>query len=183
MPILTHNMTIIDYDLHQLRQYFTFLDVALKPLVQRTSDSRLGDRFADYIARDSLPFEQAEYLIGSGLVAAQRYLSTARCSLAMDQTTAFATRPFWTDGITFAQALHDGANYWKHHQEWRLDLHKDGDLKAQAERSLLRLERIPPWADYTCSNLLFALTQDRNLKLSNLLPNLEIWRDTLLAMI
>lgn len=185
MPILTHHSQIIDDDLERLRQHLAYLDGALAPAVlmakaqgQRAENSS----FQDIFAQNSTPFAEIEYIIGHGLVAAQHYLSATRCTFALTYEEAFGLAPFLPDGPTFAKALYEGANHWQYAPQWALGLHEDEALRQRAQSTLSAVKRPTLWADYPCANLLFALTAQPLLRLSNLLPPLKLWRDQLLKL-
>lgn len=84
------------------------------------------------------------------------------------------------------EAINAGANYWKHQEEWGLKavVEKDIDaLKKQARETVLTIEKLTPWADYSCSNLLAEVLGDSaRIELSPLLPLILEWENNILNM-
>ncbi len=135
-------------------------------------------------AESSGHFDAAEYFIGHGLVAIQRYLTAARSGLGFGMVDALDVPPMLRDGLSFVAAINAGANYWKHMEEWVEVINRsDGSvLKGAALRTLQQIESFTPWEDYTCSNLLAVLLEGQPLELSRLLPCIEQWRANLFGI-
>ena len=128
--------------------------------------------------------DSAEYFIGSGFVAVQRYLTATRAGLGISTAEAFAVPPIVKDGLSLAAALSAGANYWKHMEEWIDTLNKseNAELKGNALRTLRQLVVVTPWEDYTSANLLATFMDGQALELSRLLPGIEEWRRNVFAL-
>lgn len=127
--------------------------------------------------------DTAEYFIGHGFVAIQRYLTATRTGLGIDKMDAFDVAPVMRGGLSFVAAINAAANYWKHVEEWVETIHKtDGaELSRSALRTLQQVETLTPWAEYTCANLMAVLLEGEEFELSGLLPKIEEWRDNLFA--
>jgi hypothetical protein len=155
----------IDY----LSEFLNLLDTKLE-----TMQADIGDALK---SGNEGPLECAEYFIGSGFVAIQHYLTSLHNVADVDKGPALSLGPFVEKGLSYAEGMNAGANYWKHQEEWWrevLDPKKD-QLKGDSQKTLARLEKFTPWADYTCANLLYFLTKEDKLKLSSLLPYIEEW--------
>ena len=161
-----------DSDLALLARHFRLLDQEIGPLTAAIASS------AD--PESAGLCDVAEYFIGHGFVAAQRYLTSTRAGMGISAVEAFGCGPMVHGNLTMAAALNAGANYWKHMEEWFETLTETkAELKGQALKTLQQLEVVTPWEDYTCSNLLNAILNGQDLALSRLLPMIEVWRDTL----
>ena len=127
-------------------------------------------------------YDRGEYFIGSGFVAIQRYLASARSGTGIGQKEALSMPPIVNSTLTFAEALNAGANYWKHSEEWFETLYKPENvsLKGNALATLKALNKVTPWEDYTCSNLLAILGNEKELELSSLLLGIAEWRNNLM---
>lgn len=123
--------------------------------------------------------DTAEYFIGQGFMAIQRYLTATRTGLGISMAEALDAPPMTDSGLSLATAINAGANYWKHMEEWIETINKSdyADLKGRALKTLKQIEPITPWEEYTCSNLLAILLEGHTLELSLLLPKIEEWRD------
>jgi hypothetical protein len=123
-----------------------------------------------------------EYFIGHGFIAIQRYITSARTSVGVDQSIAFRMPPLVNSELTFIEALNAGANYWKHCEEWFETLNKadNAKLKGNALKTLDTIEKATSWADYTCANLLSILVDEEELFLSPLLLGIAEWRKNLM---
>lgn len=169
------NGSFADGDLSLLRRHLHLLDLELVPLCAAIKLS--GDPDGAGLC------DSAEYFIGHGFVAAQRYLTATRSGIGASAADAFSCAPMARADLSVAAAINAGANYWKHMEEWFGTPGKPaGELKGPAIKTLQQIEIITPWADYTCSNLLASLLGGRSLELSLLLPAIELWRDNLHAM-
>nr|WP_276976887.1 hypothetical protein [Ferrimicrobium acidiphilum] len=126
--------------------------------------------------------DAGEYFIGHGFVAIQRYLTSTYAGLRIAQSVAFSVPPIVNSNLTFAEAINAGANYWKHVEEWFESLNKaeNATLKGNALNTLKKLEMATGWEDYTCSNLLVILVNEKELELSRLLPRVAEWRNNLM---
>lgn len=127
--------------------------------------------------------DSAEYFIGHGFVAIQRYITATRTGLGIRMAEAFDAPPMTKSGLSLATAINAGANYWKHMEEWIETINKSdyADLRGSALKTLKQIEAITPWAEYACSNLLAVLLEGQAPELSHLLPKIEEWRDNVFA--
>ncbi|MCO7626430.1 hypothetical protein NJC08_08395 [Pseudomonas fluorescens] len=171
------NGEFADGDFHALAALLGLLDTELKTINSQIKQS--GDPDSDGLC------DRGEYFIGVGLAGIQRYIASTYKTLGVEQDTALALPPIAKNQTTAVRALHAGANYWKHQDEWDLThvaFREVESLKGNAKSTIKTIEQITPWAEYTCSNLLAELLlqdnaiNDENLLLSPLLDILKAWR-------
>ena len=165
-----------DGDLQLLAKHLEHLDGVLAGLKDKISASRDPD------AEGLL--DTGEYFIGAGLAAVQRYISATYPYLESKKSDALALPPDAGGEVSVVQAINAGANYWKHLDEWGLRniVGRDIDsLSRIARQTIETIECLTPWADYTCSNLLAALTGATDCSLSRLMPFVTQWRDNVSA--
>lgn len=163
-----------DQDLILLTWHLDCFDAALASLTKQISSSRDPD------AEGLL--DKGEYIIGAGFAAIQRYMSSTYPQLNISKSSAFSVPPYIANDITFANTINAGANYWKHLDEWGLRNIVSRDVSAlsdAARGTILTIERITPWEDYTCSNLLEKLLGTSQLSMSSLLSRVTEWRNNL----
>lgn len=126
--------------------------------------------------------DSCEFLIGSGFVAIQRYLTAAYSWCGVKKDLALKIPPHISPEVTYAEALHEIANYWKHSEEWYGEAFR-GKTPSRGRRTIEMIEKILPDTDlltgYPCSNILAALLQGNEFELSNLLPWIAEWRENL----
>ncbi len=159
-----------------LRRYLELLDSDLMKIKAAIVQSMDPDS-------DGL-LDNGEYIIGTGLVAVQHQMDSLRCTLKVKKSVALKTSPFVNTQITFFGAVNAGANYWKHNEEWFSNIFSDDceHVKVQDLNTRSQLEKVTPWEDYTCANLLAILVDEKELKqlkLSALLPRIVEWRKNL----
>ncbi|WP_299923771.1 hypothetical protein [uncultured Pelagimonas sp.] len=164
---------MIDLHARDLVWYLNLLDTELKKINAAIAASR--DPVSDGLC------DRGEYLVGTGLMAIQHYLNSVRCLAQVKPNVAYATPPFVKSNFSYASALNAGANYWKHQEEWFEILYSGEDLglKGHALDTLAKLEKVTPWEDYSCTNLLAIMLDGKELELSALLPKIFEWRDNL----
>ncbi len=163
-----------DGELDLLTEHLGCLDRILAVTNDRISASRDPDG-------EGL-LDTGEYFIGAGFAAIQRYVSATYPYLRVSKPVAFAIPPEAGGGVSVVQGINAGANYWKHLDEWglRTIVCRDIDsLSPIARRTIEIIACLTPWADYTCSNLLAALTGGPDCTLHQLLPLVTEWRDNL----
>lgn len=171
-----------DFDLKMLCHILTLLDSSLTELQQQidASDDPDGMGFCD----------QGEYLVGTGFMLCQRYLSSTFGCHNVSKDVALSIGPFHKEGRSIVGLINAAANYWKHEIEWpfaTLDEStgavrvRDIDaIDSRAKRTIREIEVVTPWSDYTCANLLYELTA--SLRLMDLIPIFEDWRQRLNAI-
>lgn len=163
-----------DGDLNVLAELLELLDTKLKDITDQIRDS--NDPDADGL------FDRGEYFIGVGFAAIQQYIVSTFTTLGVEKDLALLVPPIALEKTTLVHAIHAGANYWKHQDEWKL-VHvafRDKEkLGRSAKLTVQTIETITPWADYTCSNLLASLLPQAPLELSLLLEKLKEWRGNL----
>jgi hypothetical protein len=176
MPIFKIGDEYADIDFELLSRHLQLLDVEIAEInaaIKKSSDPE----------SDGL-FDSGEYFIGNGFVAVQRYLTSTRAGLGISQSVAFSVPPMVKGNVPLAEILNAGANYWKHMEEWIevINRPEEEDLKGNALRTLEKLEKVTPWKDYTCANLLAILVEGREFALSPLLSGLAEWRNNLMSL-
>ena len=149
-------------------------------------DTKLDTLVADIKACDDPDgmglLDDAEYVLGMGFVAAQRFLTSAYGWHDIPKNTAISAGPRHKGGQSYAKIVNAAANYWKHVEEWQLHavVHRDKEqLQSFQSDTMAVIESVTPWADYTLANLLHELIGEP--KLSLLLPILEQWDRELVA--
>lgn len=163
-----------DADFSLLRRHLQLLDLELTQLNAAITKS------CDPVSTGLC--DAAEYFIGHGFVAIQRYLTATRTGLDVSMAEAFDVPPMMGSGLSVAETINAGANYWKHMEEWIKIINKSdaSELRGSALKTLPQLEAVTPWEEYTCSNILAILLDGKALELSCVLPKIEEWRDNLL---
>ncbi len=142
--------------------------------------------------------DSGEYFIGFGFIAIQKYIASTFPQTGLEQKDALKLPPTFQNDLTVMEALWAGANYWKHYEEWGLNItvFEDADneglkkitinrhsdvLKGLAKNTVRTIEKITPWADYTCSNILAELLPDEEIKLLPLFKYIAEWRKNLMT--
>jgi len=169
---------IYDRDLLLLQDLFAILD----PRLDRVE----GDITSSFDPDQMGHFDEAEYLCGMGFVACQRYLAATYGCSGIAKSTALALGPFHNGGEPIARILNSAANYWKHVDEWdpySVIVYDQHALQANQLATIRTIETVTAWDDYTCANLLVALTAPSEPRFRELLPLLEAWRDQLDAVV
>lgn len=176
MVLLKVGDTYVDYDYDLLVEHLNLLDSRIREINEGidASPDPDGEGLCD----------RGEYFIGSGFVAIQRYLTSARSGSGLSLKEAFEVPPMVNSATTFVEAINAAANYWKHVEEWfeAILFKQNESLKGNALATLKRLEKVTPWEDYTCSNVLAVLTLEENFELSSLLPSIAEWRKNLMQI-
>lgn len=125
-------------------------------------------------------FDRVEYLLGVALTAIQQYTSCTYAQFKIGRSVALGLPPNIKPDLTLVTALNAGANFWKHMDEWgiRAVVVRDiNSLSRQAQQTIRTIEALTPWDDYTLSNLVACLTPSSKLRLTELIPQLVVWRD------
>lgn len=150
--------------LPRLKELFEILDVKLTEIDCAINNSADPDT-------DGL-FDQSEYYVGIGLVAAQQYLAEAATFKRIDKDKAYKLGARHRSGIPYVKAINSAANYWKHEAEWWKDLDtlNNSNFKTRNDVST-----IADTAHYQLSNFLFALSDNKEIKLKCLIPIITEW--------
>ncbi|ALU41591.1 hypothetical protein AT705_00835 [Pseudoalteromonas rubra] len=119
-------------------------------------------------------FDQAEYYIGLGFVAAQRFMVEAISFSKLEKGSAFVIGARHHPSVTDVSAINAAANYWKHEVEWWQELDK---LSKRSERTLEQISLVSGSDHYRLSNLLYALSERQGVRVAYLLPILRKWFD------
>lgn len=159
-------MNIIDsiVSLPRLKELFAMLDEKLSEIGCAINDSADPDT-------DGL-FDESEYFVGVGLVAAQQFLVEVASFSGIDKDKAYKLGPRHRSGIAYATAINSAANYWKHEAEWwgGLDEIKSGTIKT-----MNHVGTIADTNNYQLSNFIFALSNNKEVKLIYLIPIITDW--------
>ncbi|KQQ61164.1 hypothetical protein ASF69_01700 [Rhizobium sp. Leaf311] len=175
MTIIQAQDAIADPELALLTRLLAIVDLELKAVLTDIDIS--NDAESDGL------LDVGEFLIGTGFVAIQRYITSIHTGLGKDRGRALTSQPHINDDVPLAQLLNATANYWKHSDEWyETTLLKNKHLGDRALDTISVIERVTPVADYTCSNVLAAILNKRDLALSGLLPMLMMWRNEVLKL-
>ncbi len=163
-----------DSEFYYLTEMLEHLDVKVKDINNKINLSTDPDA-------DGL-FDKGEYFIGVGFSLIQQYFSCTYPQLGVKRDDALRLGEKVTSEVSYARAIHAGANYWKHQDEWGLINCITRDIKKlnnNAKYTIQTIELLTPWADYTCANLLAELVGDNEFSLSSLLPYIALWRTDL----
>ena len=160
-------------ELANLAAHLEFLDSALLPINAAIEQS--VDPESDGLCA------RGEYLIGIGFVAAQRYIQTVYLTEGLDRDAALKLGEKLNDFGTHAHAIWQGANYWKHGEEWYQAVFNGCSLEGGAKNSRDNLDNYTEWDDYTCANLLNVILKGEPLSLVALIPILEAWTEAVSA--
>lgn len=172
-------MFIAGGNLYFLGKYIALLDVELSNIssaIAKTIDPEANGLY-DY----------GEYIAGYGFMAFQQYMtSTYPHAKGCTKRNAFDVGPVVKNtSVTYASILNAGANYWKHQEEWGLKniiSRNTDELPDNARNTILLIEKITPWDDYTCVNLLAAMTGG-DLVFSPILSKISEWANNLELMV
>ncbi|AZZ97851.1 hypothetical protein [Pseudoalteromonas sp. R3] len=118
--------------------------------------------------------DQAEYYVGLGFVAAQRFMVEAISFFKLEKGSAFIMGPRHHPDVTDVSAINAAANYWKHEAEWWQELDK---LSERSQQTLEQVSLVSGSDHYRLSNLLYALSERQGVRVAYLLPALSQWFD------
>jgi hypothetical protein len=175
-----------------LSKHLSLLDTELERINIAIKNSRDPDT-------DGL-CDSGEYFIGFGFIAIQQYIASTFPQTGIPKKEALKFPPAIKSDLTVMEALNAGANYWKHYEEWgfhiaisedvdsieglkKITITRNRDVltKNDAKNTLTTIEKITPWADYTCANLLAELLPNKEMKLTPLLTYIVEWRKNLMT--
>ena len=118
-------------------------------------------------------FDQSEYYVGLGFVAAQQYLVETVIFLGLGKNKkAYKLGPRHRSGIAYVAAINSAADWWKHEAEWWVDL---DIMKNSNSTTVNNVQAISNSNSYQLSNLLFTLSNNKEIKLKCLLPIITEW--------
>jgi hypothetical protein len=160
-----------DDELGNLSDFLALLDAKLEEIQSQINESPCPD--SEGI------FDKGEYFIGLGFSAIQKYITSIHGQDDVPKSNALNLGKKHSEGTTIISVINAAANYWKHQDEWGLKnlVSKDtSNLNDAAKKTIAKIEEVTPWDDYTCSNVIAALTSVGNIKLSPLIPTLIDWR-------
>ncbi|MGI3164016.1 hypothetical protein [Pseudooceanicola sp. 200-1SW] len=164
-----------DYEFGLLTRILALLDVELlrTTTAMRSSPDPESDGLCDL----------GEFLIGSGFIAAQRYLNATRVDFGLSKAEAYEHPPLFRAPITVAQAINTISNYWKHFADWDEAEQQgiDPRAKGQSAITLRALDKMALPGSYPCADVLSQLQPVEALSLEKLLPLLTEWRNSLMA--
>lgn len=160
-----------DGDYNHLSKYLSLLNQEFIPVMSTITISKDPESLG--------LFDYGEYIVGSAYTAIQRYFCSTFPQCNLSKKIAFSIGPEVTSGLTFANAINAGANYWKHLEEWggANIVYRDIDgLKGNAKETIEMIEKATPWSDYTCTNLLAVILKAQEFEFTRLLPYIQDWR-------
>lgn len=167
-------MDLVDADIFwgDLKAHLELLDVGLTPLI---TEIRASEGVIDH------KMDRAEYLIGAGFVAIQKYM------LEICHWRRIRLKDAIRSGAPFEKSVWAAANFWKHESEWWQDVSQKAVNKSPSnnkpkpmERNLETLSDFGAFPnDFVCSNVLAAYSPSNELLLSSLLPRVLEWKKSL----
>jgi len=163
--ILVANRELHDLGIGNLEPLLKIIDASLSPIHKAINTAGIGNGESNC--------EQAEYLIGVGFCAIQKYLFDVLQDIKIDVGLARDLGPKSNKGIAIARLIHSAANYWKHEPEWHIWLE---ELKPNSQKTIDETLHGKDFADYPLSELLADLCNGNTLSLSGCLPYLKEWR-------
>jgi len=166
---ITYCNQIIDFDIRFLMELLDFLDRKLDYIQELIDESFDPDQMG--------LLDDAEYVIGMGLIGCQRYMTSIYGPRSIPKQDALSIGPYHTGNESIARIIHAAANYWKHGDEWVSTLPKS----KQQQNTIRIIESVTPIDSYTCVTLLHEITQSQAPRLRSLVPLLKDWRDNLHA--
>lgn len=160
----------VDAELFYLQDFCWMLDSKLKTLSDKISVARDPEN-------DGL-FDYAEYFIGLGFCAMQRYLIDCLDSKGIKKRAGFELGQKTSSGRTYVQLINSLANWWKHSAEWQHFAYEDEEIKRSKgeQRTIDDVLEISDYP-YVFSTALVQLSPEGRLVLSDLIPFLVKWRD------
>lgn len=159
-----------DAELFYLQDFCGMLDSKFKALNDKISVARDPER-------DGL-FDYAEYFIGLGFCAMQRYLIDCLDSKGIKKLAGFELGQKTSSGRTYVQLINSLANWWKHSAEWQHFAYEDEEIK-RSKNEQLTIDDVLEVSDYpyVFSTALVQLSPEGKLVLSDLIPFLVKWRE------
>jgi hypothetical protein len=181
---------ILDDDMSLLEYVLQPLEEALIKINEKIEIAKIEARDLDATGL----LDRGEHLIGLAFTACQKYMSSTFRQSGFKKEAAFKLGQNHSSGESYAYIIHAVANYWKHCDEWKTTtaiLVSDSEmmeiiirdyelLEKIAKRTVNTIEKVSSWADYTCANVLAAITDTEKLSVLALIPILLEWRDTLI---
>jgi hypothetical protein len=165
---LITNGTFWDPDLELLTELTALMDRHTQAIMAEWDAANPVDE-TDY-------FDRMEHVTGLGFVACQAYLTATFGFTGTSKKQALSLGPTHACGRPLAEIVNHAANYWKHHDEWRLQR-----TSANREWIALAFDDIgfPVDGDYPLSGVLTTLVEPALAAFAHLLPKLDEWRTTL----
>lgn len=159
-----------DAELFYLHDFCGILDSKITTLNDKISVSR--DPESDGL------FDYAEYFIGLGFCAMQRYLIDCLDCKGIKKRTGFELGNKTSSGRTYAQKINSLANWWKHSAEWQHFAYEGEEIK-RSKNEQITIDDVLEIAEYpyVFSTALVRLSPEGRLVLSDLIPFLINWRD------
>lgn len=161
-----------DAELLYLQELSTMLDAKLTELSDKISVSAAPESEGS--------FDHAEYFIGIGFCAMQRYLIDALDGKDIKKYEGLNLGQKASSGKTFVEVINSLANWWKHSAEWQHFAYAGEEIqRSRSEQTtiddVLEISEYP----YVFSTALTQLSPKRRLLLSDLIPFIVEWRDDL----
>lgn len=123
-------------------------------------------------------FDYAEYFIGLGFCAMQRYLIDCLDSKVIKKRAGLELGQQTRSGRSYVQLINSLANWWKHSAEWQHFAYEHKEIKRSKneQRTIDDVLEISDYP-YVFSTALVQLSPEGRLVLSDLIPFLVKWRD------
>lgn len=168
---------LADYELSNLSDFLELLDSKLEIIESEINDSSCPDSLG--------VFDKAEYYVGLGFAAIQKYITSIYTQCEIPKSKALDLGKKFGGRTPIVSVINATANYWKHEDEWGLRnivLRDISSLKDMAKKTIVTIEKVTPWADYTCTNVIAGLTSKGNIKFLPLITVLTEWRNEVIKI-
>lgn len=119
--------------------------------------------------------DKAEYFVGVGFCAIQRYLADVLEDKKIDKGAALQLGPKTAEGLPVSMLIHSAGNYWKHSPEWHIWLDR---LDERSQRTVDRIMSYEGLVRYPLSEVLAGLCESGELSLLECIPILKEWRQS-----
>ncbi|QEY12319.1 hypothetical protein [Cellvibrio sp. KY-YJ-3] len=155
-----------DPELYYLQELCGLLDLKLAEIAEKISHSYdpESDGLLDY----------AEYFMGTGLCAMQRYILDVLDMKKIKKIDVLNLGVKFNEGTSIIELINAAANWWKHEPEWPFPLEYEKSSKQTKETLDLVLGNSA--YPYVFSNFLASINPEKELSVSALIPYLVEWR-------
>lgn len=182
---------VLDDDMSLLEDVLRPLEEALIKINEKIELAKKESRDLD----SSGLLDKGEHIIGLSFTACQKYMSSTFRQSGLSKETAFKLGQKHISGESCVYIINAVANYWKHCDEWKtftaisvpdsemmeIIIRDYECLENIAKRTVNTIEKVSSWADYTCANVLAAITDTEKLSVIALIPILLEWRNALIS--
>lgn len=155
-----------DPELFYLQELCGLLDFKISEIAERISQS--SDPESEGL------FEYAEYFLGTGLCAMQRYIIDVLGMKKIKKKEVLHLGKKFNEEESIVEIINAAANWWKHEPEWPfpLEYETSGELTKKTIDLVLGNASYP----YVFSTLLATISPSEKLSVSPLIPYLVEWR-------